>query len=297
MHRLLPLAVFALAAGFAARDTLAQAYDPYAEGHAALAPVAEDGTIRWGTFYKSADMQRTYERLWNMGACRGTNKAITVPVQNNKVLIDRLPEGEFTGVVQGSSGPLAGGVVAFVPAGSAGHDAAFFAQLHPAGVTRLTVTGPITMDAIRPGMVVRFRAVVDERGRSAEPLRTLSVVTPASGFVPDAVRPGHDDTLVGTVVSCRMKTLVVRIDAGSVRRVTCPLADDAVATVDGSRFDLVAPGDAAEVKGRLWSGEGSAGAGTIFASHVTVTKRPVTTPAGSRAAAVPAGAEPLRAVE
>jgi hypothetical protein len=297
MRCALPLAVFALAGGLAPRDTVAQGYDPYAESHAALAPVAEDGTIRWGTFYKSADMQRTYERLWNMGACRGTSKAITVPVQNNKVLIDRLPEGEFTGVVQGMSGPLAGGVVAFVPAGTATQDAAFFAQLHPAGVTRLTVTGPITMDAIRPGMVVRFRAVVDERGRAAEPLRALTVVTPGSGFVPDAVRPGHDDTLVGTVVSCRMKTLVVRIDAGSVRRVTCPLADDAVATVDGSRFDLVTPGDAAEVKGRLWGGEGSTGAGTIFASHVTVTKRPATTQAGSRAAAVAAGAEPLRAVE
>jgi hypothetical protein len=297
MRRASHLALIAVIAGLAARDTLAQRYDPYAEGHEVLTPVAADGTIRWGTFYKSAELQSRYERLWNLGACRGTNKAITVPVANNKVLIDRLPEGEFAGVVQGVSGPLAGGVVAFMPVGAAAQDAALFAQLHPAGVTRLTVTGTIALESIRPGMVVRIRATVDERGRASQPLRALTVVTPPVGFVPDAVRPGHDDTLVGTVVSCRMKTLVVRIDAGSIRRLTCPLADDAVATVDGARFDLVAPGDAAEFKGRLWSGEGSAGAGTIFASYVTVTKRPAAAHAGSGAAAAAAGAEPPRTVE
>jgi hypothetical protein len=77
--------------------TSAQAtpYNPYADANEALPPVAADGTIHWGTFYKSAQVQQAYERLWNLGACRGSNRAITVPVAENKLVIDRLPEAEF----------------------------------------------------------------------------------------------------------------------------------------------------------------------------------------------------------
>ena len=53
-------------------------YNPYADGHDPLPPVAADGTLHWGPFYKSAAIQKSYERLWSLGACRGTNKAITI---------------------------------------------------------------------------------------------------------------------------------------------------------------------------------------------------------------------------
>jgi hypothetical protein len=42
--------------------------------------------------------------------------------------------------------------------------------------------------------------------------------------------------------------------------------------MDATRLDLVAPGDAVEVTGRRWTGDGCMGAGTVFASKLTITK-------------------------
>lgn len=296
MFRPLCLVATVLLAAVAGRTAAAQPFNPYADAHEVLAPVAPDGTIQWGTFFKSAQLQRTYERLWNLGACRGTNRAITEPVAANKLLIDRLPEADFEGVVQGSSGTLAGGVVAFLDKAAGGQAAPVFAQLHPAGVSHLVVTGTISRSDLRPGMMVRLRTRVDARGKGGQPVERVTVVTPASDAKPDAVRPDTVETIVGSVLSCRGNGLVVRVDAGKIRRLTFTLADDAVVTVDGACLDLVAAGDEVAVKGRLWTGEGAAGAGTIFASHVTVTKRVPPLPE-SRAVAVGAGAGGGRPVE
>ena len=279
-----------------AGQTWAQRYNPYDHAPASLPPVAADGTIQWGTFFKSAQLQRSYEYMWNMGHCRGTKKAITEAVENNRLLIDRLPEGDHAGVVQAASGGRAGGVVAFSDMAAGGGTVPFFAQLHPAGVSHLKVTGAVTSAALQPGMAVWMRAAVDERGRAAEPLRALTIVTPAADFTPQAVQPGRSEPIIATVVSFKSRVLIVRVDAGRVRRLTFTVAEDAVVTVDAARLDLVAAGDAIEVKGRLWSGEGSAGSGTIFASHVNVTKRPPARPE-AREVAAGAGAAPGRAVE
>jgi hypothetical protein len=250
-------------------------YNPYADGNDAQPPVSADGTIHWGTFYKSAAIQKSYERLWNLGACRGTNKAITIPVAENKLVIDRLPESEFKGVVTASAGGLAGGMVAFVREGEAPTEAEpLVAQLHPAGVTRFAIQGRTSAAILAPGMMVRLRAEADARGRIAEPVRALDIVTPPKGFKPDEVRPDRVDTIVGSVVSIRKGTVVLRVDAGRLRKFTFSLADDAEATIDAATFELVGPGDVIEVKGRLWTGEGSAGAGTVFVSDVLVTKQP-----------------------
>jgi hypothetical protein len=296
MLRPFALVLVATLCGLSARVGHAQRYNPYADAQEVLPPVAPDGTLQWGTFFKSAQLQRSYERLWNLGACRGTNRAITEPVAANKLLIDRLPEAEFTGVVEGSSGGLAGGVVAFLDKAGGGQAAPLFAQLHPAGVSHLVVTGTVSRDDLRPGMMVQLRARVDARGKGGDAIERITVVTPAPDAKPAAVRPDTVETVVGSVLSCRGKSLVVRVDAGKVRRLTLTLADDVVVTVDGACLDLVAAGDEVAVKGRLWTGEGATGAGTIFASHVTVTKRVPPLPE-TRAVAVGAGAGAGRPVE
>ena len=296
MHRPISRLVLLAVVVVAAREAAAQRYNPYADAHEAVAPVAPDGTIQWGTFFKSAQMQRAYERLWSLGACRGTNRAITDPVTANKLLIDRLPEGDFEGVVQGASGTLAGGVVAFATGAAGGREEPLFAQLHPAGVSHVSVTGPVSVADLRPGMVVRLRTRVDARGRGTAPVGKLSVVTLAADFEPAAVRPDRDEDVVGSVVSCRNATLVVQVGTGKLRRLTLTLADDAAVTVDGACLDLVRAGDTVKVKGRLWSGEGASGAGTIFASHVTVTKRAPPQPE-TRAVAAGAGAGGGRPLE
>ncbi|NBW85249.1 MAG: hypothetical protein EBR23_00060, partial [Planctomycetia bacterium] len=230
-------------------------YNPYADNEALSAPVAPDGTIRWGTFYKSATMQKTYERLWELGACRNTKKAITIPVQENKLIIDRLPQADFSGVVHSAAGPLAGGMVSFIDRGAdPTHATPLVAQLHPAGVSQVRVVGRVPAHVVGTGMTVRIRATVDERGRIHEPVRAIDIVTPPADFVPDEVRPGHLDEIVGTVQQRRHDIVTLRLPTGKIRRLTLTLADDAEATVDAARLDLVAPGDIIEARGRLWSG-------------------------------------------
>jgi hypothetical protein len=266
-------------------------YDPYADSQEAPAPLAPDGTVQWGVFYKSAAVQSAYQRLWNLGACRGTNKAITEPVNRNKMIIDRLPEADFEGAVVAVTGGLAGGLVAFTE-GQAGATAEpLVAQLHPAGVTRLRVSGRVPAAVLRPGLVLRLVAEVDERGRAAAPLAAFEVVTPPADFKPDPVRPGVRETIVGTVKRIHKDVLTLEVPAGTVRRLTFTVSPVALATLDAARLDLVAAGDAIHVTGRLWAGEGALGAGTVFVSDVTITKPPlpgeVAVPAAAGVAARP----------
>jgi hypothetical protein len=251
-------------------------YNPYAESQEAVPPVAADGTLHWGSFYKSAAIQKSYERLWNLGACRGTNKAITTPVERNKLVIDNLPEASLSGRARGTAGTSHGGLIAFSEGGGSGESApVLVAQLHPAGVTHVQIGGPIAVAALKPGMTIRLRAQVDDKGRSSSPLRSLEVVTPPQGFVPDAVRPGVPETVVGDIQRISDRLLVVQVAAGKMRRLTLPLAPDAsVMAVDASRIDLIAPGDSLEVTGRRWAGDGCMGSGTVFASRIVVNKAP-----------------------
>lgn len=269
-----------------ATPAAAEPFNPYAVPEAVVAPVAPDGTLRWGVFYKSPDIQRAYERLWNMGACRGTNKAITVPVEENKLVVDRLPEADYVGIVQGVAGGLARGLMAF-----ADDDAktTYVAHLHPAGVTSFSVVGRSPAAIVQPGMAVRLVAKVDDRGRGVEPLRKFDIVTPPPGFKPDEVRPDRVERIVGVVTGVRNRTMQVRVEAGKIRRLTFTVADDAVVTIDAATPNLVAPGDRIELRGRLWTGDGCHAAGSVFASRVTVTKAMPAAAEAPPAAIGPAG--------
>lgn len=274
-----------VAAAVSALPSLARAqvapYSPYADSRP-LAPVAADGTIQWGAFHKSPAIQRKYEYLWSIGACRGTAAAIVAQVSANKVSIDALPEAEFVGTVRGVAGGLPGGVVAFVEAGKGDSgEPPLVAQLHPAGVTRFRVSGRAGPGIVRPGMTVRFTAVVDARGFAREPLAAFDVISPAQSAPPTAVVAGEPVTVVGTVTRATTQALGVRVGAGRIRNLSIPLAADAVATVEATTPDLVTAGDTIKVTGRIWTGEGAMGAGTVFASDVSVHKAEAA-PGGSR---------------
>ena len=105
-------------------------------------------------------------------------------------MIDNLPEASFTGTVREATGTLAGGMIAFTEGTAADTAPVVVAQLHPAGVTRLAIGGRTSVDALAPGITVRFRAQVDDRGRVGEPVEMLEIVTPPATFTPDALRPG-----------------------------------------------------------------------------------------------------------
>jgi len=278
-------------------------YNPYADTQGILPPLAADGTIQWGTFYKSAAIQKAYERLWNLGACRGTNKAITIPVENNKLVIDTLPEEEFRGVVLEATGSIAGGMLMFV-SGAVGHAAddalvgeddviasrAHVAVLHPAGVSHLFVSGNASPAILSPGLTVRIRTQVNAQGRATMPLQMVDVITPVAKLESEEVHPGRPEIIVGRLVQVHNSRILVHVDAGKIRRLSLPLAENVAVTIESSQLELVGPGDSVEVKGRLWIGEGSMGAGTIFASKVTVHKatpavQPSRKPMGAKPAA------------
>lgn len=248
-------------------------YNPYADSQDQPPPIAADGTIQWGVFYKSAAMQKTYERLWNMGACRGTSPSIMIPVAENRLLVDQLPEAEFIGQVLGAAGPLAGGMVAFVDSSAECPDAApLVAQLHPAGVSRLIVAGDSTVAILRPGMMVRLSATLDTRGQATDPVKAIEIFTPARDFKPSPVVAGKSGTVEAVVTQMHRNLLELRVDAGRIRKLRLQVAPDAKVTIDASSIDLVSAGDRIELKGRLWTGDGSMGAGTVFASDVLIRK-------------------------
>jgi hypothetical protein len=238
-------------------------------------PIAEDGSIQWGTFYKSAAMQQAYERLWKLGACRGTNKRITVPVESNKMPIDTLPKDEFQGTVQAVSGTVAGGLIAFaVKRDDQPQGRVFVAQLHPAGVSGLSVTGPASAASIMPGMVVRMQALVDSSGRGLDQVETVEIVTPAEGSEPGSVVPDTRSEIVGRVVAVRPGMLVLQPAAGPLRRVFLGLSPNVVVRFDAAQVEYASPGDGVRITGRLWTGEGSMADGIVFADEVLVTKQP-----------------------
>lgn len=249
-------------------------YNPYADSQDTTPPVLPDGTIHWGTFYKSAAIQKAYERLWNLGACRNTNKAITIPVENNRLKIDTLPQSTFRGVVKAVTGGNSGGMMAFVESPADGSPSLErVALLHPAGVSRVDVSGTAPLSFLTPGMAVRFQATVDAKGRSRDSLDVIHVVAPAADVKPVAVTADREELIVGRVVSLKRGTLSVRVDAGKIRRLTLPLNDDTEVRVAGGQMTLASPGDTVEIEGRLWTGDGALGDGSVFADRVTVVKK------------------------
>ncbi len=268
------LAIAVLFAVFAvwSQPAAAQGYGPPAPPPP---PVNEDGTIHWGTFYKSATLQQAYERLWNLGACRGTNKRITIPVENNKMQIDSLPEAEFQGVVQAAAGTVAGGVIAFNAAGGvADGSPTLVAQLHPAGVSALHVSGPASAAMLSIGMTVRLQAIVDSKGHGADEIETIEIITPPHDFEAPTIEPGSRGEIVGRIVTVRGNRLTVQPlrTVGGVRRLFLPLSEEVVVRFDAAQVEYVTPGDRITLTGRLWTGEGSMASGTIFASEIVITK-------------------------
>lgn len=240
-------------------------YNPYAVPHDEP-PVSQDGKLNWSTFYKSAQIQANYERLYELGACGNTNKRITIPVEQNKLDINTLPEG----TVQGEIVKVGKGLVAIVDKEKRGATVV----LHPAGVTRVGITGPIAATALKKGMNVRFEGSVDQHGHGSESLVKLDVISLPANYKPTKIKLNSMETIVGQVIDVRESILHVRVRSGTLSRLTLTLQGNAVANIDASDIELAAPGDTIEVKGHLWDGSGSKIGPAVFASDITI-KRPL----------------------
>lgn len=238
--------------------------NPYAQKNEP--PVSADGTLNWGTFYKSAALEARYQQLWQMGACRGTNPRIEGPVAQNKLDVNKLPEGSVAGQVV----KVGGGLLVIKDKDKR----EITVVLHPAGVTKVQLTGPMPASALKKGTTVRFEAKVDQHGRSEEPLVKLDVITPDKSAKPATIRPNLPAIVVGQVIDIHNKLLRVKVQSGAITRVVLPLEENAVANLEVSDISLSAAGDTVEAKGHLWEGDGSKNGPAVFASDV-ILKRPL----------------------
>jgi hypothetical protein len=224
--------------------------------------VAEDGTLHWPVFYKSAKMELSYERLWNLGACRGSNKRITIPVEQNRLSIDKMPEATITGKVTRVS---TGAVLLKQADGK-------LTKLvtHPEGVSRVSVSGDVPATMLKPGMIVRLVAKVDEHGVGTEPIEVLDVISIDAGFVPPEVKANTVQTITAKVVRLYGQQLQLRAGAGGLRRLSFQLGEQALAHVMTRDIGYASVGDTLTAKGHTYSG--SAAEHWVFASDVTVLK-------------------------
>jgi len=238
------------------------AYNPYANPEDDLPPVAADGTLNWPTFYKDWKLESKYERLWSLGACRGTNMAIQMPVEKNKVNVNKLP----TRTMQGQVVRITPGVISIL-----GPDQRLLTvAMHPAGVSKLVVVGDMPLISVRPGMIVRFVGEIDERAKGLTEIAQLEVFSLPADFRPQALQPKVRDTVVARVVRVNPETIALEALVGKFRRLTFPLADKVGVHVNGTEVGLIAVGDQLSSEGRYF--ENGSNNRVLFASKIDVTK-------------------------
>ncbi|MBI1248227.1 hypothetical protein GC197_10375 [bacterium] len=263
MLKTLSLAWCAILVAALASEVSAQyTYDPYAPAPKDEPPVKADGTLNWPTFYRSEKMQKAYENLWMMGSCGGTNKNITIPVMKNRVDINTMPKGTIEGqVIRVGKGQLwvrdAGGKVTTV-------------ATHPAGVSRVEVSGDVSARMLKPGMIVRLMGTVDQVGRATDTIKELDVVSVPAGFEPDGVEPEHRQLIVAEVFSLRGDRLQLKTPSGNLHRLSFMISDETIAHIQAKELGYTTVGDQVSAKGRIYNGDNSSH--WVFASDVTVTK-------------------------
>jgi hypothetical protein len=251
-------------------------YDPYAPPMKDEPPVAEDGTLNWPTYYASAAYQRDYMRKWMNGWCRGNSKRIKAQVKANRRDINKMPKAEIAGRVLG----VGGGMLRVLDAGGQ----TYTLVTHPAGVSRVSVTGDLPAQALRRGMWVRFQGQVDEHGEGMNELTALDVISVAPNFEFEPVEANRLATITGRVTDMRGNRLQVHVDAGSLRRLTFMVGEEAILHVNFHGVALAGRGDRVTAKGRRYEQPGKPPVHILFASDITVEKP-----------ALPAAADALQA--
>lgn len=239
-------------------------YNPYAPSQDDPLPVRADGKLNWPAFFKDKAMHDRFQDYFKIGACVGTNPVINNQLKNNKVDVNELPE---TGIA-GQAASLSTGIVTIaVPGGKKA-----LVVTHPAGVSKITVSGPMPARLLKPDMVVRFVGRVDAHGMGSDPLDSLEVITPAADFRWPEIDADKVETVTAKVVKVTGQRLQLQLQQGKLRKLTFLLADDPKVFVNANSLALIGAGDAVSAKGHSYSGAGSGGMQVVFASEVTVTK-------------------------
>jgi len=242
------------------------AYNPYAkQTEEDLAPVRPDGELNWPAFFKSKAMEDRFQVYFAQGSCTGSNMRIVNMLAANKVDVNALPEES----VPGLAAKVNGGT--FTMAAKDGVPVTVVT--HPAGVSKVNISGKLDPAELRPGMMVKFSGRVDSHGKGVKPIENLEVFTPDAKFKWKAVITDRQQTIAAKVLKAEGSILQVQVPAGRVRKLTFQMPEAPEILVSGSTLDLISAGDEVSTKGRVYlSGEGAGGAPVVFASEVIVKK-------------------------
>ncbi len=72
-------------------------------------------------------------------------------------------------------------------------------------------------------MLVRVTAKINDDGTSDQPLAAIEIFSTKPDYPFAEVEPGERTTFAARVVALRDKTLELRVDAGKIRKLKCPL--------------------------------------------------------------------------
>jgi len=258
----LGLVAFLASSAFAQRVP----YDPYAkQKEEDLAPVRPDGKLNWPAFFKSKELEDRFQVYFANGSCTGTKQSIVNMLQENKVDVNTLPEESLIGL----AGKVTGGTMKMAAKGQI----PVTVVTHPAGVSKISVTGKMNPAELRPGLMVKFSGRVDDHGKGVKPIESLEVFTPDAKFKWRPIITGRQQNIAATIVKAEGSMLQVQIPAGKVRKLNFQVKDNMEILVTGSTLDLISAGDEVSTKGHVYlSGEGAGGVPVVFASEVIVKK-------------------------
>ncbi len=242
------------------------AYNPYAkQTEEDLAAVRPDGKLNWPAFFKSKAMEDRFKVYFAQGSCTGTNMRIVNALEANKVVVNDLPEESFLG--------LAGKVSAGTVAMASEKGVPMMVVTHPAGVSKVSISGKMNPADLRPGMMVKFSGRVDNHGKGVKPIDSLEIFTPDAKFKWKAIITDRQQNIAATVLKVEGSLLQVQVPAGRVRKLTFQVKENPEIIVTGSTLDLISAGDEISTKGLVYlSGEGAGGVPVVFASEVIVKK-------------------------
>lgn len=241
-------------------------YDPYAkQTEEDLVAVRPDGKLNWPAFFKSKAMEDRFNVYFAQGSCTGTNMRIVNALEANKVVVNDLPEESFLGL----AAKVNGGTVAM----ASEKGVPMMVVTHPAGVSKVNISGKMNPADLRTGMMVKFSGRVNDSGKGVKPIESLEVFTPDPKFKWKAVITDRQQTIAATVLKAEGSLLQVQVPAGRVRKLTFQVKENPEITVTGSTLDLISAGDEVSTKGHAYlSGEGAGGVPVVFASEVIVKK-------------------------
>ena len=174
------------------------AYNPYAkQTEEDLAAVRPDGKLNWPAFFKSKAMEDRFKVYFAQGSCTGTNMRIVNALEANKVVVNDLPEESFLG--------LAGKVSAGTVAMASEKGVPMMVVTHPAGVSKVSISGKMNPADLRPGMMVKFSGRVDNHGKGVKPIDSLEIFTPDAKFKWKAIITDRQQNIAATVLNNQPK--------------------------------------------------------------------------------------------